>query len=189
MKKSIFLMLALAVTSLCAAANDIPEKLMALHPSNEKVECSFTEVTVKPKLKKTETREGTLVYQAPDYLRMDFASPAGDYILITADKIEQCKKGKTQGVKVKDRDNRYVTYRATLLACLAGDIDQAAELNDAVSECKKVGNKYVCTITAEEVKAKDIKQIQVEYDVATGRVLSIKLTEGTGKYATYTTHF
>ena len=120
---------------------------------------------------------------------MDYTSPAGDYILITADKLEQCKKGKTQSVRVKDRDNRYTIYRATLLSCLAGDIDRAAELNDAVSECKKVGNKYVCTITAEVAKSKDMKQIQVEYDVTTGRVLTIKLTEGNGNYATYTTHF
>ncbi|MBR6118205.1 MAG: outer membrane lipoprotein carrier protein LolA [Paludibacteraceae bacterium] len=188
MKKSIVLALSLCVSMLCAA-NDIPEKLMALHPANEKVSCSFTEVRVMPKVKKTETREGTLVYQAPNDLRMDYTSPAGDYILITADKLEQCKKGKTQSVRVKDRDNRYTIYRATLLSCLAGDIDRAAELNDAVSECKKVGNKYVCTITAEVAKSKDMKQIQVEYDVTTGRVLTIKLTEGNGNYATYTTHF
>ena len=188
MKKSIILTLVLAVSSLCAA-NDIPEKLMALHPSNEKVTCGFTEVRVMPKVKKSETREGNLVYQAPDDLRMDYTSPAGDYILITADKMEQCKKGKTQSVRVKNRENRYTVYRATLLSCLAGDIERAAELNDAKAECKKSGNKYVCTITSDDAKSKEIKQIQLEYDATTGRVLMITLTEGNGNYAVYTTHF
>lgn len=189
MKRIVFAVLALAVASVCAVAQDIPAKLMALHPSNEKVECAFTEVRVMPKVNKTENREGKLLYQAPDDLRMDYTVPAGDYILITKEKMEQCKKGKTQSVKVKNRDNRYAIYRATLLSCLAGDVEKAAELNDADAVCKQVGKKYVCTITSEDAGSKDIKQIKVEYDVATGRVLTITLTEGNGNYATYTTHF
>lgn len=188
MKRFAILTLAMAVACVCVAAEDIPAKLMSMHPSKEKVECGFTEVQVMPKVNKTETRKGTLVYQAPDDLRLDYTEPAGDYLLITKEKMEQCKKGKTQSVKVKNRDNRYTNYRATLLSCLAGDVEKAAELNDAVLECKQVGKKYVCTITADDVRSKDIKQIKLEYDVATGRVLTITLTEGNGNYATYTTH-
>lgn len=167
-------------------AQDIPAKLMALHPANEKIECGFTEVRVMPKVNKTENREGRLVYQAPDDLRMDYTVPAGDYILITKEKMEQCKKGKTQSVKVKNRDGRYATYRATLLSCLAGDVEKAAQLNDAQAVCKQVGKKYVCTITAEKAASKDIQQIKLEYDAVSGKVLTITLTEGNGNYATYT---
>ena len=186
MKRNVFLLAALAFACVAAAAENIPAALKALHPANERVECSFTEVRVMPKVNKTENREGKLVYQAPDDLRMDYTQPAGDYILITAEKMEQCKKGKTQSVKVKNRDNRYTTYRATLLSCISGDVEKAAELNGAKAVCEKSGKKYICTITAEQAGAKDIKQIKTEYDVATGRVLTITLTEGNGNYATYT---
>lgn len=167
-------------------AQEIPAKLKALHPNNERVECRFTEVRVMPKVNKTEHREGSLVYQAPNDLRMDYTQPAGDYILITADKMEQCKKGKTQSVKVKNRTDRYATYRATLLSCLAGDVEKAAQLNNATAESRQVGKKYVCTITAEKAASKEMKQIQLEYDAVTGKVLTITLTEGNGNYATYT---
>ena len=185
MKKILFI-------SLCALffaqvqAQDIPAKLRAMHPADEKIECGFSETRVMPKVNKTEKHEGSLVYQAPDYLRMDYTDPAGDYILITEEKMEQCKKGKVQSVKVKGRDNRYTTYRATLLSCLAGDIDKAAQLNDAKAECKQENKKYVCTVTAEKATGKDIKQVRLEYEVTTGKVLTITLTEGNGNYATYT---
>ena len=177
----------LARMCVSVTAQNIPAKLMALHPENETVKCRFTENRVKPKVKKSETHEGSLEYKAPDYLRMDFDEPAGDYILITVDKMEQCRNGKVQSVRVKDKDHRYAVYRATLLSCLAGDVEAAADLNDATLVSEKSGNKYICTITAEDVSSKDIKEISVEYDAASGRVLMIKLTEGNGNYASYTT--
>lgn len=188
MKRFSLLSIVMAVACICTAAENIPATLKALHPANEKIECGFTEVRVKAKVNKSETHTGSLVYQAPDDLRMDYTDPAGDYILITADKMEQCKNGKTQSVKTKGKDNRYATYRATLLSCIAGDIEKAASLNNATTECKKEGSKYVCTITAKEASGKDIKEIKLEYDVTSGRVLTITLTEGNGNYATYTTH-
>ena len=120
--------------------------------------------------------------------RLDFNEPKGDYMLFDAEKVEQCKNGKTQSVKIKNRDNRYSRYRATLLSCLAGDIENAALLNGAKYTCKQEGKKYICTITAEHASNKDVKQIELEYDVTTGKVLKIILTEGNGNYATYTTH-
>lgn len=184
----------LFVVALCSLfcmgmqAQSIPAKLMDLHPADEHIECGFTEVSVMPKIHKTETREGTLTYQAPDYLRLDFNEPKGDYMLFDAEKVEQCKNGKTQSVKIKNRDNRYSRYRATLLSCLAGDIENAALLNGAKYTCKQEGKKYICTITAEHASSKDVKQIELEYDATTGKVLKIVLTEGNGNYATYTTH-
>lgn len=186
--KRLSVLVAVIAFACVATAQSIPAKLMALHPDKERIECKFTEVRVNPNRNKTEQREGKLVYQAPNDLRLDYTKPAGDYLLITEEKLEQCTDGKVQSTKVKGRNNRYSRYRATLLSCLAGDVEKAADLNDATSECKKVGNKYVCTITADDASSKDIEQIKVEYDVTTGRVLTITLTEGNGNYATYTTH-
>lgn len=185
MKRISMMLMAIAMTGVVFAQN-IPATLRALHPSDEKVECQFKEERKKASVKETEKREGKIVYQAPDDLRMDYTQPAGDYILITADKMEQCKNGKKQSVRVKNsRSNRYTVYRATLLSCIAGDIENAALLNDAKYRCEQKGNKYLCTITAEDAGDKELKEIQLEYEVGTGKILMMKLTEGSGNTATF----
>ena len=178
------LLMAVAMTGVVMAQN-IPATLRALHPAKEHIECTFTEVRTKANVNSQENREGKIVYQAPDDLRMDYTKPAGDYILITADKMEQCKNGKTQSVKVKNRTNRYTTYRATLLSCVAGDIENAALLNNAKYSCEQKGKKYLCTITAEHAGGKDLKEIKLEYEAGTGKLLMIQLTEGSGNTATF----
>lgn len=185
--KKLFVVAICSLLCMGIKAQSIPAKLMDLHPADEHIECGFTEENVMPKVHKTETREGTLVYQAPDYLRLDYKEPKGDYMLFDAEKVEQVKNGKKQTIKIKGRDNRYSRYRATLLSCLAGDIENAALLNDAKYSCKQDGKKYICTITAANAGKSDVKQIELEYDVTTGKVLKIVLTEGNGNYATYTT--
>lgn len=186
MKRIFTFCLALMALATVSAADNIPAKIKAFHKANEQFECAFTEVCVTAKTNKKENREGKLVFQAPDDLRMDYSQPQGDYVLINKDRMEQSKKGKEQSVKVKNKGNRYATYRATLLSCLGGDVEKAAQLNDAQAVCTQSGNRYLCTITAEKASNKEIKELKLEYDAATGQIVSMTITQGNGNYSTYT---
>ena len=80
----------------------IATTILSLHQPNETREFAFTETRVMPKMNKTTVCEGTMLFQAPDNLRMDYSQPAGEYTLIEKDKFEVFKGGKLQKLNVKD---------------------------------------------------------------------------------------
>jgi outer membrane lipoprotein-sorting protein len=163
----------------------IATTILSLHQANETREFPFTETRVMPKMNKTVVSEGTMKFEAPDNLRMDYTVPAGDYTLIGKDKFDVFKSGKMQHLNVKDPKQKMAVYRATLLACLGGDVEQAAALNNAKAEYKTVGNTYVCTLKAENAAPRDIAGVELVYDKKNGQLLSMTLTEGNGNYTTY----
>lgn len=190
MKKTLLLIITLAFTVLVAAGDNVPATILAMHKPDEKIECNFTETKVMPKMKKTTQRTGKMVFQAPEDLRMDFDEPAGDYTLIKKDVFEVCKNGKVQHFNVKNPEHRMGTYRATLLYCLAGQVEKAAKLNEAQTQYKTTGDKYICTLTTDKAKtsAREISSLVLEYNKKTGRLTSMTLTEGNGNYTTYSVH-
>ena len=163
----------------------IATTILSLHQPNETREFPFTETHVMPKMNKTTVLEGTMLFHAPDNLRMDYTKPAGDYTLIEKDKFDVFKSGKMQHLNVKDPKQKMAIYRATLLTCLGGDVEKAAELNHAKAEYKTIGKTYVCTLKAENAAPCDIATLELIYDKKSGQLLSMTITEGNGNYTTY----
>ena len=163
----------------------IATTILSLHQPNETREFAFTETHVLPKMNKTTVLEGTMRFEAPDNLRMDYTKPAGDYTLIAKDQFDVFKSGKMQHLNVKDPKQRMAIYRATLLACLGGDVEKAATLNHAKAEYKTVGNTYVCTLKAETAAPREIAALELIYDRKNGQLISMTITEGNGNYTTY----
>ena len=163
----------------------IATTILSLHQPNETREFAFVETRVMPKMNKTTVSEGTMKFEAPENLRMDYTQPQGDYTLIEKDKFEVFKSGKLQRLNVKDPKQKMAVYRATLLACLGGDVEKAAALNNARADYKTVGNTYVCTLKAENAAPRDIAALELIYDKKNGQLLKMTLTEGNGNYTTY----
>ena len=163
----------------------IATTILSLHQPNETRTFAFVETRVMPKMNKTTVSEGTMKFEAPENLRMDYTQPQGDYTLIEKDKFEVFKSGKLQRLNVKDPKQKMAVYRATLLACLGGDVEKAAALNNARADYKTVGNTYVCTLKAENVAPRDIAALELIYDKKNGQLLKMTLTEGNGNYTTY----
>ena len=163
----------------------IATTILSLHQPNETRTFAFVETRVMPKMNKTTVSEGTMKFEAPENLRMDYTHPQGDYTLIEKDKFEVFKSGKLQRLNVKDPKQKMAVYRATLLACLGGDVEKAAALNNARADYKTVGNTYVCTLNAENVAPRDIAALELIYDKKNGQLLKMTLTEGNGNYTTY----
>ena len=147
---------------------------------------SFTETKVMPKMKKTTERKGTMVFDAPENLRMDYAQPAGDYTHIAAGKFDVCKAGKVQHLSVKDPKHPMSVYRATLLYCLGGDVEKAAKLNHAAIDYTTSGKTRVCTLSVAKAAPRDIAKLQLTYALPSGQLQSMTITEGNGNYTTYT---
>ena len=163
----------------------IATTILSLHKPNETREFPFTETHVMPKMNKTTVSEGTMLFHAPDELRMDYTQPAGDYTVIAENQFDVFKNGKMQKLNVKDPKQKMAIYRATLLACLGGDVEKAAELNNAKAEYKTIGNTYVCTLKAENATPRDIAALELVYDKKSGLLLKMTITEGNANYTTY----
>ncbi len=149
-------------------------------------EYSFTETKVMPKMNKTTTRQGTMVLVYPNRLVMDYHQPAGDYTHITADSFDVCKNGKVQHFSVKDPKSRMSLFRSTLLYCLGGEVDKAAELNHAEKTFSNEAKKRICTLTVAHAAPRDIAMLRLEYDARSSCILSLTITEGNGNYTVYT---
>ena len=163
----------------------IATALLSLHQPNETREFPFTETHVMPKMNKTTVFEGAMLFHAPDELRMDYTKPAGDYTLIAKDQFDVFKNGKMQRLNVKDPKQKMAVYRATLLACLGGDVEKAAALNNAQAKYQTVGNTYVCTLKAQNAAPREIASLELIYDSKNGQLLKMTITEGNGNYTTY----
>ena len=173
----------LLTCSLFAAG--IQDKILALHKQGETMTTSFTEVKVMPKMKKELKKEGTLVFTAPENLRLDYTTPAGDYTLITATTFETLRNGKVQKLPIKNPQNRWTTLRSTLLLAFSGKVEEMATLNNATAEYKEESGEYICTLTANNKQPQGIAQLVVAYSKKTGKLQRLIVTEANGNYTTY----
>ncbi len=146
---------------------------------------SFTETKVMPKLNKTTERKGIMVFNAPDQLAMDYSQPDGDYTHITATSFDVKKNGKVQHFPVDNPKQRMTIFRSTLLYCLGGEVDKAAELNHATKTMTDEAKLRVCTISVDKADPKEIAAIRLEYDAKNGQLIALTITEGNGNYTVY----
>ena len=169
-----------------ASAQDIDKKILALQKGNATYSAPFTETKVFPKLKKESSKQGTLTWQAEEYLRMDYSEPAGDYTLIEPGTFTICLNGKVQKLPAKDASTKTGVLRQTLLLAFQGKVADIAELNKAAATYSDKGGNYVCTLEAEQPKH-GVKALALEYDKKTGHLLLLTITESNGNYTTWTT--
>lgn len=184
MKKHLLAALMLLVCSSVFAAG-IPDKIKAMHKSGETMSTSFTETSVMPKLKKETTKSGTLVFTAPENLRLDYTDPAGEYTLITATQFEISREGKVQKLPFKSPQSQWAVFRNTLLMSFMGDVEGVAALNEATATYKEEGANYVCTLKADKPKQQGIAELVLVYNKKSGKLVSLTVTKGNGNYTKY----
>lgn len=180
--KRTFVIIACAVMAISAFAQDIDQKILKLQKATYTM--PFSEVKVMPKLKKETTKVGTLEWRSPDYLRMDFTDPAGDYNLIEGLEFSVCIKGAVQKLPAKDTNSKTGVLRETLLLAFQGKVAEIAELNKTDINYSEKGGRYVCDLVAEQPKH-GVKALVLEYDKKTGHLLLLTITETNGNYTTW----
>ena len=128
--------------------------------------------------------EGVVFFTAPDQLRMNYLEPKGEYLIIDGDWLRS-----NVGMKQIDVDTaKNPTMRGlrnTLLNCIMGEYEKAAEDNNAdVAVENKAGGKEV-TLTARKQAPRGYSKIVVEYS-AQKRPVRMVLDEFNGISTEYT---
>lgn len=183
--KKLSILLGVMLISVMGIAQDIPAAILKLHKAGEKVECSFQEAEVMPKLKKETKKAGKLVFEAPETLKMTYTDPEGDYKHIGPNEFTICQAGKVQKLPIKNAESRIAILRKTLLLAMAGKVQEVADLNKAAIACVEKGGQYICTLT-NQAKA-GVNLLELIYDKKSGALISLRLQEANGNYTVYST--
>ena len=107
--------------------------------------------------------EGTVTFSAPDQLRMTYAVPEGEYLIIDGNKLEGCVKGKAITFDTA-KNPRMRKMRNTLLNCITGDYEKAAEENDAALVVEQKGDVKTVSMMARKPQPTGYARITLDYN-------------------------
>ena len=145
----------------------------------------FTQTKVMKVSGKTTNKAGHLIFDGNDHLSMIYSEPEGEYFIIEGNQVKinlDGKKADLDAEKVKTVG----LQRATLLNCLSGNWEQAAEDNNAdltVTEDK--GFRNVLIKANGKVPRGGYSSVELTYRLSDGVMIKMVLEEAVGSINTY----
>ena len=168
--KKLLILLALLACGLTATAQEMS--------------CTFTQKKTIKATKKVIPGEGTITFTAPDQLKMMYDVPEGEYLIIDGMTMKSCVKGKVVTFDTT-KNPRMRKMRNTLLDCITGDYEKAAQENDANLIVEQKGDVKTVTIMAKKQQPTGYAHIIIDYNKK-GLPVRMALDEFTGILTEYT---
>ena len=128
--------------------------------------------------------EGKITFKAPDYLNMTYDVPEGEYLLIEGMQLKNCVKGKVINIDTS-KNPRMRKMRNTLLDCIMGNYEKAAEENDATLIVEQKGDIKTVSMMARKQLPTGYARIILDYNKK-GLPVRMVLDEFTGIETEYT---
>lgn len=145
----------------------------------------FTQTKVMKISGKTTNKVGHLIFDGNDQLSMIYSEPKGEYFIIEGNMVKinlDGKKADLDAEKVK----MVQLQRATLLNCLAGNWEKAAEDNNAdLTITEKGGFKTVSIVAKGKVPRGGYTSVELTYRLSDGMMTKMILEEAIGIINTY----
>jgi len=145
----------------------------------------FTQTKVMKISGKTTDKTGHITFDGNDQLTMTYTEPEGDYFIIEGNMVKinmDGKKAELDAEKVK----MVGLQRATLLNCLSGNWEQAAEDNNAdLTITEEGGLKTVSIVAKGKVPRGGYNSVELTYRLSDGMMTKMVLVEAIGIQNTY----
>ena len=145
----------------------------------------FTQVKLMKVSGKTTDKAGHITFDGNDQLTMTYTLPEGDYFIIEGNMVKinmDGKKAELDAEKVK----MVGLQRATLLNCLSGNWEQAAEDNNAdLTITEEGGLKTVSIVAKGKVPRGGYNSVELTYRLSDGMMTKMVLVEAIGIQNTY----
>ena len=158
--------------------------LFALGLSAQEIGASFVQTKTLKAGSRVIRSEGIVFFSAPDQLRMNYLDPKGEYLIIDGAWLRT-----NAGLKQVDVDTEknpaMRNFRNTLLNCIMGEYEKAAEDNNADVTVETKGDGKAVTLTARKQAARGYSKIFVEYNEL-NRPVRLVLDEFNGVSTEYT---
>ena len=134
-----------------------------LTASAQEMSCTFTQKKTIKATKKVIPGEGKITFTAPDQLKMMYDVPEGEYLIIDGMTLKSCVKGKVVTFDTT-KNPRMRKMRNTLLDCITGDYEKAAQENDANLIVEQKGDVKTVTIMAKKQQPTGYAHIIIDYN-------------------------
>lgn len=129
----------------------------------QEMNCSFTQDRTIKASGKVFHSEGVISFTAPDQLTMTFTDPEGEYFIISGPMLRSNTQGKNISVNT-DKSAIFRSLRNTLIYCITGEYEKAAQENDAeLTVSEKNGIKYV-SMKARKTLPRGYSGVEMEYN-------------------------
>ena len=145
----------------------------------------FTQTHVMKISGKTKNKAGHLVFNGTDQLSMQYTNPEGDYFVIDGNTVKINMDGKKAELDA-EKAKMVKLQRSTLLNCLSGNWEKAAEDNNAeliVNE--EEGLRTVLIKAKGKVPRGGYNSVEMTYDISDGKLTKLVLEESIGVINTY----
>jgi hypothetical protein len=145
----------------------------------------FTQTKLLKISGKTTEKAGHLVFDGNDHLTMTYTEPEGEYFIIEGNQVKINMDGKKADLDA-DKAKMVKLQRSTLLNCLSGNWEQAAEDNNAdltVTEDKVFRN--VLIKAKGKVPRGGYSSVELTYRLSDGMMIKMVLEEAIGTINTY----
>lgn len=145
----------------------------------------FTQTKVMKVSGKTTNKAGHIIFDGNDHLSMTYTEPEGEFFIIEGNNVKinlDGKKANLDAEKVK----MVKLQRSTLLNCLSGNWEQAAEDNNAdLTITEKDGTKTVSIVAKGKVPRGGYNSVVLTYRLSDGMMTKMVLEEAIGIINTY----
>lgn len=145
----------------------------------------FTQTKLMKVSGKTTEKTGHLLFDGNDHLSMIYSEPKGEYFIIEGNQVKINLDGKKAELDA-EKAKTVKLQRATLLNCLSGNWEQAAEDNNAdltVTEDK--GFRNVLIKANGKVPRGGYSSVELTYRLSDGVMIKMVLEEAVGFINTY----
>ena len=145
----------------------------------------FTQTKVMKVSGKTTSKAGHIFFDGNDHLSMTYTEPEGDYFIIEGNTVKINMDGKKADLDA-NKVKMVKLQRATLLNCLSGNWEQAAEDNNAeVTVTEEGGLKSVSIVAKGKVPKGGYNSVNLTYRLSDGMLTEMVLEEVIGIRNTY----
>ena len=155
-----------------------------LAASAQELSCTFVQKKTLKATNKVIPGEGTVTFTAPDQLKMMYSVPEGEYLIIDGMQLKNCVKGKVISIDTA-KNPRMRKMRDTLLDCIMGKYEKAAEENDASLIVEQKGDLKTVSMMARKQQPTGYARITLDYNKK-GLPVRMVLDEFTGIVTEYT---
>lgn len=152
--------------------------------SAQELSCTFVQKKTLKVTKKVIPGEGTVTFTAPDHLTMTYTVPEGEYLIIEGNMLKNSVGGRTISIDTS-KNARMRKMRNTLLNCITGAYEKAAEENDATLIVEQKGGVKRVSMMAKEAQPVGYAKIIIDYN-AKGLPVRMVLDEFVGIETEYT---
>ena len=153
--------------------------------AQQPIDTEFTQTKMMKLSGKTTDKAGHITFDGNDQLTMSYSLPEGDYFIIEGNMVKINMDGKKADLDA-EKVKMVKLQRATLLNCLAGNWEQAAEDNNAeLTVTEDQGLRNVLIKAKGKVPKGGYASVELTYRLSDGMMTKMILEEAIGIINTY----